>query len=95
MCIFDKINNETNIPKGMMFINLSSINNKNENNILNKLENMIKISYSGIDKSKFSFTLINDNELNCKVNNCYNTTSIKEESIILNFERFVNEIYKK
>jgi hypothetical protein len=111
MCIFeaDKIN-ETEVfdPKGMLFINISNIN---ENSISDKIKNLINIVYRNkgekVNKNEFIFTLTsNDNNpiINCVVHECYKQIEEKTEesnnaseslSTILSRDNFVNEYYTK
>ena len=115
MCIFeaDKINetDETEVfdPKGMLFINISNIN---ENSIFDKIKNLINIVYlnkgEDISKNEFKFTLTSNNSnnpiINCVVHECYKQIEEKSEksnntneslSTILSRDNFVNEIYTK
>lgn len=112
MCIFeaDEINVNDDItfdPKGMLFINISNIN---ENSIFDKIKEILNIVYcKSVSKNEFKFTLTSDNgndyKINCFVHECYKKTNRKKsdklniasESLysILSRDNFVNEYYTK
>lgn len=113
ICIFeaDEIeeNDKTTFnPKGMLFINISNIN---ENSIFDKIKKeLINIVYrnNGVGKNEFKFTLTSDNgnnpKINCIVHECYKQIGEKSDELngtneslfsILSRDNFVNEIYTK
>ena len=114
ICIFeaDEIeieenDNKTFDPKGMLFINISNIN---ENSIFDKINELINIVYcnKGVGKNEFKFTLTSDNgknyKINCFVHECYKRIEKKSDELngvseslfsILSRDNFVNEYYTK
>ena len=114
MCIFesDEINVNDDItfdPKGMLFINISNIN---DNTVIENIKDLIKIDYRNkgdrVSKNEFKFTLASDNgknpKINCIVHECYKQIEKKSDELngaseslfsILSRDNFVNEYYTK